>query len=84
MSDLTLSDLSKTYTKSSHNLRWFLDNRDMLINDFSNKFVAIEDRMIIDSDDNLDELLKRLENNERYSGSTMIQLITRGNTKVDE
>jgi hypothetical protein len=75
MNDFTLLELPKTLAKSNYNLRWFLDNRDMLLDKFPNKFVVIEDGSVIDSSSNLDELLERLKTNEKYSSSSMIELI---------
>lgn len=43
------------------NRRWFEENYDALVEEFDDRFVAVCDRRVVDSDADLDELLERVE-----------------------
>ena len=52
-------DLAK-YEKLKDNFKWFYSNYEELKRDYDDQYVAIRDRKQIDSDFNLDLLLRRL------------------------
>jgi len=43
------------------NRKWFEENYDALVEKFDKQFVAIYDRMVVDSDGDLDKLIERVE-----------------------
>ena len=48
------------YEKLKDNFEWFYSNHEELKRDYNDQYVAIKDRKQIDSDFNLDLLLRRL------------------------
>ncbi len=56
-------DHSKVVKRYKENLNWFNYNYTMLRNKCANRYVAINDKKIVDSDRVLDELLERLKTN---------------------
>ena len=48
------------YEKLKDNFEWFYSNHEELKKDYNDQYVAIKDRKQIDSDFNLDLLLRRL------------------------
>jgi hypothetical protein len=68
-------------TKSNLNLKWFINNHEMLIDRYRDKFVAIDDERVVDSEMTLNELLNRLRRNGQYTNSMLIQFIHDRNTK---
>ncbi len=48
------------FEKLRDNFEWFYSNYDGLKKEFSNQFVAVKDKSQIDSDCNLEMLIKRL------------------------
>jgi hypothetical protein len=48
------------YEKLKDNFEWFYSNQEELKRDYNDQYVAIKDRKQIDSDFNLDLLLRRL------------------------
>lgn len=43
------------------NRKWFEENYDALVEKFDNRFVAVCDHRVVDSNPNLDELIERVE-----------------------
>lgn len=82
MDYLSLLEMPKMMAKANNNLKYFIDSYITLTKRFPNKFVAIDNEDIIDSDANLKELLKRLEDRNNYSNSTIIQFIDIKNVKL--
>ena len=68
--------------KSNLNLKWFSNNHENLIDEYQDKFVAIDDERIIDSDKDINELLERLKKNNRYTDSMLITFVQIRNTKL--
>ena len=68
--------------KSNLNLKWFSNNHENLIDEYQDKFVAIDDERIIDSDKDINELLERLKKNNRYTDSMLITFVQNRNTKL--
>ena len=48
------------YEKLKDNFKWFYSNYEKLKRDYNDQYVAVKDRKQIDSDFNLDLLLRRL------------------------
>ena len=48
------------YERLKDNLKWFYLNKEELKRDYNDQYIAIKDRKQIDSDFNLDLLLRRL------------------------
>ena len=59
--DISESDRNYVkYEKLKDNFKWFYSNYEELKRDYNDQYVAIRDRKQIDSDFNLDLLLRRL------------------------
>lgn len=54
----------------------------MLLDKYQEKFVAIDDGQIIDSNTDIKELMDKLKQSNRYSDSTLIQYINNRNTRL--
>lgn len=79
---MTLIEIPDILTKSNANLKWFIDNQEMLLDKYQEKFVAIDDGQIIDSNTDIKELMDKLKQSNRYYDSTLIQYINNRNTKL--
>ena len=79
---MSVIEISDVLTKSNANLKWFIDNHEMLLDKYQEKFVAIDDGQIIDSNTDIKELMDKLKQSNRYSDSTLIQYINNRNTKL--
>ena len=79
---MTLIEIPDILTKSNANLKWFIDNHEMLLDKYQEKCVAIDDGQIIDSNTDIKELMDKLKQSNRYSDSTLIQYINNRNTKL--
>jgi hypothetical protein len=74
--------MPKIMAKSNLNLKWFSNNHENLIDEYQDKFVAIDDERIIDSDKDINELLERLKKSNRYTDSMLITFVQNRNTKL--
>lgn len=63
--------------KSQNNLEWFSSHLNELLRDYDNKFVAIDNQNVIDSDDNFDALLKRLESKNIDPSDILIKFVSK-------
>ena len=79
---MTLIEIPDILTKSNANLKWFIDNHEMLLDKYQEKFVVIDDGQIIDSNTDIKELMDKLKQSNRYYDSTLIQYINNRNTKL--
>lgn len=79
---MSVIEISDVLTKSNANLKWFIDNHEMLLDKYQEKFVAIDDGQIIDSNTDIKELMDKLKQSNRYSDSTLIQYIKNRNTRL--
>ena len=59
------------------NNEWFSENLDFLKKDFNNKFVAISEQRVIESDGDLQELIKKLSNRNISLDKVMIEFVTK-------
>lgn len=50
----------KDFAQYSEDLKWFYDNYESLLDSFSDKFVAVLEKSIIDSDTNIEQLRNKL------------------------
>ena len=65
---------SKLYEEYKLNLNWIaLHYHDLLLS-YENNYVAVHNKSVIDSDPNLQELLKRLESNQVGAWNTLAVL----------
>lgn len=76
MTNFSISDLIEISSKADNNLKWFLQKYDMLIENYQGKYVAIENEDVIDSDNDINNLLQKLQVNSKHSNSTLIQYIS--------
>ena len=70
---MTLIEIPDILTKSNANLKWFIDNHKMLLDKYQEKFVAIDDGQIIDSNTDIKELMDKLKQSNRLSDSALIE-----------
>ncbi|MDQ6666836.1 MAG: DUF5678 domain-containing protein, partial [Thermoproteota archaeon] len=63
------------------NLKWFINNHEMLIDKYQDMFVTIDNQDVVASDKKIEELLDRLKKNSQYTDSVLIPFIQNRNTK---
>ncbi len=63
-----------------NDLEWFEQNQDYLKSEYNNKFIAFYDKKVIDSDANLDRLMKKLEKKEINISRVFIEFISKVKT----
>ncbi|WP_148687565.1 hypothetical protein [Candidatus Nitrosocosmicus hydrocola] len=73
LDDFTGSDLDKL-EKLADNFKWFNSHYDGLKKEFDRRYVAIREKQIVDSDINLERLIKRLKI-QNYDKSIAIEYI---------
>jgi len=73
LEDFTDSDLDKL-EKLADNFRWFNSHYDSLKKEFDKRYVAIHEKQIVDSDIDLERLIKRLKIHD-YDNSIAIEYI---------
>ena len=79
---MTLIEIPDILTKANANLKWFIDNHEMLLDKYQEKFVAIDEEQVIESSSDIKELMENLKQNNRLSDSALIQYINNRNTKL--
>ena len=47
-------------TKHGEDMEWFLSNYDKLVEKYDGRFVAVYERSVVDSDEDLDRLIERV------------------------
>lgn len=73
LNDLATSDLHKL-EKLADNFEWFSLQYDNLKKDFERRYVAIQEKQVVDSDTNIERLIKRLEIR-NYDNSIAIEYV---------
>lgn len=82
MNNFSIANLIETSSKADSNLKWFLEKHDMLVENYQGKYVAIDNEDVIDSDNDINSLLQKLQVNSKHSNSTLIQYINDRNVKL--
>ncbi|MHA1489732.1 MAG: DUF5678 domain-containing protein [Promethearchaeota archaeon] len=67
--------LTEDAKKLMENKKWLDDNYEKLKDEFNNKYVAVEDKGIIDSDENLHGLIERLKHLKKNMNQIIIEPI---------
>jgi hypothetical protein len=70
-------DVAIALTDFNKDLRWFFQRREKLLSKYENKWVAISNNKILDSDENLTALLKRLKAKGLQPEQTLIQFLSK-------
>jgi hypothetical protein len=73
LDDLATSDLHKL-EKLADNFEWFSLQYNNLKKDFERRYVAIQEKQVVDSDTNIERLIKRLEIR-NYDNSIAIEYV---------
>ena len=73
LDDIARSDLNRL-EKLADNFKWFNSEYENLKKEFDKRYVAIQMKQIVDSDTNLERLIKRL-NIQNYDKSIAIEYI---------
>lgn len=73
LDDLATSDLHKL-EKLADNFEWFSLQYDNLKKDFERRYVAIQEKEVVDSDTNIERLIKRLKIR-NYDNSIAIEYV---------
>ncbi|CAN5803840.1 hypothetical protein BH23THE1_BH23THE1_23210 [soil metagenome] len=73
LDDFAQSDLDKL-ERLADNFKWFILEYDSIKKEFKRQYVAIREKQIVDSDTNLERLIKRL-NIKNYDKSIAIEYI---------
>lgn len=73
LDDFAQSDLDKL-ERLADNFKWFILEYDVIKKEFKRQYVAIREKQIVDSDTNLERLIKRL-NIKNYDKSIAIEYI---------
>jgi hypothetical protein len=61
----------------SEDYRWFLKNRNELLTKYANKWIAIHKKKILDSDNELTPLIKRLRTKRLKPEQLLIEFLSR-------
>ena len=59
--DMPQDSIIQMLVSGQNDLEWFKQNLDYLKSKYNNKFIAFQDKEVIESYANLDELMKKLE-----------------------
>lgn len=62
--------------------KWLYENYEKLRETYANKYVAVDDQCILDSDKDMKLLIKRLKKNSKNINEIMIELINSKNIKL--
>ena len=65
--DMPQDSIIQMLVSGQNDLEWFKQNLDYLKSKYNNKFIAFQDKEVIESDANLDELMKKLESHNELS-----------------
>lgn len=60
-----------------NDLLWFNSRLNWLISKYNNQFIAFRDGNVIDSDQNLDKLIKKLQNKQIDISNTFIKFVSK-------
>ena len=63
--------------KGREDIQWFDANLDQLKSEYNNKFIAFHDKQVLDSDKNLDELMRRLQEKGVNISNVFIKFVSR-------
>ena len=70
-------DVAIALTDFNKDFQWFLQSREKLLPKYENKWVAISNNKILDSDKNLTALVKRLKAKGLQPEQTLIQFLSK-------
>ena len=70
-------DVAIALTDFNKDFKWFLQSREKLLSKYKNKWVAISNNKILDSDENLTTLIKRLKAKGLQPEQILIQFLSR-------
>ncbi|MCJ7560813.1 DUF5678 domain-containing protein [Candidatus Bathyarchaeota archaeon] len=70
-------DVAIALTDFNKDFQWFLQSREKLLSKYENKWVAISNNKILDSDENLTALVKRLKAKGLQPEQTLIQFLSK-------
>jgi hypothetical protein len=70
-------DVAIALTDFNKDFQWFLQSREKLLSKYENKWVAISNNKILDSDKNLTALVKRLKAKGLQPEQTLIQFLSK-------
>ena len=73
---ILIEDIPNITVKANENLEWVINNYEKLMTQYLNKYVAIDNGKIIESDLNLQELLFKIKEDKNYSKSTLIEFVS--------
>ena len=73
LDDFDKSDLDKL-EKLAENFEWFHSQHEILKEEYGSQYVAIKDRRLLDSDNDLERLVKRLDI-KNYDNSIAIEFV---------
>ena len=71
------SSVIQMLMNSQEDLSWFNSNIEMLKSKYNNKFIAFHEKKVIDSDAELDTLIKKLKNKNVDLSSILIEFISK-------
>lgn len=74
MTDLSVLQMLES---GRNDLMWFESNLDRLKAKYNNRFIAFHDREVIDSDTNVDNLIKRLKENGIDTSNVFIKFVSK-------
>ena len=73
---ILIEDIPNITVKANENLEGVINNYEKLMTQYLNKYVAIDNGKIIESDLNLQELLFKIKEDKNYSKSTLIEFVS--------
>lgn len=81
MSPENRAKITSRFNKYSEDLTWILGNMDWLKENFPNMYIAVENRSVMDSDDDFKRLKKRMQRAGKDLENYTIEFIQTGETK---
>ncbi|MCL4412433.1 MAG: DUF5678 domain-containing protein [Candidatus Thermoplasmatota archaeon] len=76
MSELLLSKEIKKLRKFNNDLDWFMANYEKLKEEYKSQYVAVKDQKIIDHDEKVEELFKRLKGKYGNISSLVVEYVS--------
>lgn len=78
----SILEIPELISKANANLKWLINNYEMLVEKYPDKVVAVDHENYVDSDDKQDELIKRLSEKGLLTNTLLMQFIPNKNTTI--
>jgi len=72
-----MAEIIQMLKTGQDDLAWFDSNLNTLVNKYNNKFIAFHNHEIIDFDNEVDKLMKKLKNNNIDTSNVFIKFVSK-------